>query len=175
MTCPIDTLVYLLGSRYCETDSLSETAWALFDKAPTAGVASRPSAISSTNTSSSATSTRGARERHVEAYQRAPGRLPGFRPPGDHLLPLHEHPRALLHRLSRRYRRATDRLADGLQRLVRSLPRRQWHTFDARNNIPRIGRILIAQGRDASDVAISTTFGPNTLKSFRVWTDEVKD
>jgi hypothetical protein len=34
---------------------------------------------------------------------------------------------------------------------------------------------LIAQGRDAADVAISTTFGPNTLKSFRVWTDEVKD
>ncbi|MGA7496162.1 MAG: transglutaminase family protein, partial [Isosphaeraceae bacterium] len=51
----------------------------------------------------------------------------------------------------------------------------QWHTFDARNNIPRIGRVLIAQGRDASDVAISTTFGPNTLKSFRVWTDEVKE
>ncbi|MGZ3397032.1 MAG: transglutaminase-like domain-containing protein, partial [Isosphaeraceae bacterium] len=51
----------------------------------------------------------------------------------------------------------------------------QWHTFDARNNIPRIGRVLIAQGRDASDVAISTTFGPCTLKSFRVWTDEVKE
>ena len=51
----------------------------------------------------------------------------------------------------------------------------QWHTFDARNNIPRIGRVLIAQGRDAADVAISTTFGPCTLKSFRVWTDEVKD
>ena len=51
----------------------------------------------------------------------------------------------------------------------------QWHIFDARNNIPRIGRVLIAQGRDAEDVAISTTFGPCTLKSFRVWTDEVKD
>ena len=49
-----------------------------------------------------------------------------------------------------------------------------WHTFDARNNIPRIGRVLIARGRDASDVAISSTFGPNTLTSFRVWTDEVR-
>lgn len=49
----------------------------------------------------------------------------------------------------------------------------QWHTFDPRNNIPRIGRVLIARGRDAADVAITTTFGPNTLKSFRVWTDEV--
>ena len=48
-----------------------------------------------------------------------------------------------------------------------------WYPFDARNNEPRIGRILMARGRDAADVAISTTFGPNTLKSFKVWTDEV--
>ena len=48
-----------------------------------------------------------------------------------------------------------------------------WYTFDARNNTPRIGRVLIARGRDASDVAISSTFGPNTLTSFKVWTDEV--
>jgi hypothetical protein len=38
----------------------------------------------------------------------------------------------------------------------------------------RIGRVLIARGRDASDVAISSTFGRNTLTSFRVWTDEVR-
>ena len=49
----------------------------------------------------------------------------------------------------------------------------QWHTFDARHNTPRIGRVLIARGRDAADVALSNTFGPNTLTSFRVWTDEV--
>jgi transglutaminase-like putative cysteine protease len=49
----------------------------------------------------------------------------------------------------------------------------QWYTFDPRNNVPRIGRVLLARGRDAADVAITTTFGPNTLKSFRVWTDEV--
>src|SRR2546425_953429 len=49
-----------------------------------------------------------------------------------------------------------------------------WYIFDARNNTPRIGRVLIARGRDASDVAISSTFGPNTLTSFRVWTDEVR-
>lgn len=48
-----------------------------------------------------------------------------------------------------------------------------WYTFDARNNAPRIGRILIARGRDAADVAISTSFGPTTLETFRVWTDEV--
>jgi transglutaminase-like putative cysteine protease len=47
-----------------------------------------------------------------------------------------------------------------------------WYVFDARNNVPRIGRVLIARGRDAADVAIATTFGPNTLECFRVWTDE---
>jgi transglutaminase-like putative cysteine protease len=50
----------------------------------------------------------------------------------------------------------------------------QWYTFDPRNNTPRIGRVLIARGRDAGDVAISTTFGPNTLTGFSVWTDEVR-
>ena len=39
--------------------------------------------------------------------------------------------------------------------------------------MPRIGRVLIAQGRDAADVAISNTFGPNVLKSFMVRTEEV--
>jgi transglutaminase-like putative cysteine protease len=48
-----------------------------------------------------------------------------------------------------------------------------WYTFDARNNTRRIGRVLIARGRDAADVAINNTFGPNTLAGFRVWTDEV--
>jgi transglutaminase-like putative cysteine protease len=48
-----------------------------------------------------------------------------------------------------------------------------WYTFDPRHNVPRIGRVLIARGRDAADVAISTTFGENTLEAFRVWTDEV--
>jgi hypothetical protein len=41
--------------------------------------------------------------------------------------------------------------------------------------VPRIGRVLIARGRDAADVAITTTFGPNTLKTFRVWTDEISE
>jgi len=48
-----------------------------------------------------------------------------------------------------------------------------WHIFDPRNNQRRIGRVLIARGRDAADVAISMTFGPNLLKKFAVWTDEV--
>ena len=49
----------------------------------------------------------------------------------------------------------------------------EWHTFDPRNNTPRIGRVLVARGRDAADVAMVTTFGPNTLDTFKVWCDEL--
>ena len=49
----------------------------------------------------------------------------------------------------------------------------RWHTFDPRNNDPRIGRILIARGRDAADVPLTLTFGPNTLVGFKVVTEEV--
>ncbi|MEO8606779.1 MAG: transglutaminase family protein [Chloroflexota bacterium] len=48
-----------------------------------------------------------------------------------------------------------------------------WHTFDARHNFPRIGRILVARGRDAVDVAFSTIYGSIQLESFKVWADEV--
>jgi transglutaminase-like putative cysteine protease len=48
----------------------------------------------------------------------------------------------------------------------------RWFAFDARNNTPRIGRILIARGRDAADVALTTTFGINQLQSFTVRTEE---
>jgi transglutaminase-like putative cysteine protease len=49
----------------------------------------------------------------------------------------------------------------------------QWYTFDARNNTPRIGRVLMARGRDAADVALTTTFGENRLEAFQVWTDPI--
>lgn len=49
----------------------------------------------------------------------------------------------------------------------------QWFAFDARNNLPRIGRILMARGRDAADVALTTTFGVNQLRLFKVWTEEL--
>jgi transglutaminase-like putative cysteine protease len=51
----------------------------------------------------------------------------------------------------------------------------RWFTFDARHNHPRIGRIVMARGRDAADVAISTTFGAVQLVKFSVTviTDEV--
>ncbi len=48
-----------------------------------------------------------------------------------------------------------------------------WYTFDARHNAPRIGRILMALGRDATDTALTTAFGPATLVNFVVQTEEV--
>ncbi|MEO5737955.1 MAG: transglutaminase family protein, partial [Variovorax sp.] len=49
----------------------------------------------------------------------------------------------------------------------------RWYTFDARHNTPRIGRIVVARGRDAADVPITMVFGVNTLQRFEVTTDEV--
>ena len=45
--------------------------------------------------------------------------------------------------------------------------------MDARHNKPRIGRIVMARGRDAVDVALTTSFGSTRLQKFVVWTDEV--
>ncbi len=49
----------------------------------------------------------------------------------------------------------------------------KWHTFDARHNKRRIGRIVQARGRDATDVALTTTFGKHELRNFDVVTEEV--
>jgi transglutaminase-like putative cysteine protease len=49
----------------------------------------------------------------------------------------------------------------------------RWFTFDARHNTPRIGRIMVARGRDATDIPLVTSFGPHILKTFQIWTDEV--
>jgi transglutaminase-like putative cysteine protease len=48
-----------------------------------------------------------------------------------------------------------------------------WRTYDARHNTPRIGRVLIARGRDAVDAAFLTSYGPSTLTGLTVWADEV--
>ena len=50
----------------------------------------------------------------------------------------------------------------------------RWYTFDARHIEPRIGRIKVAAGRDATDIPLVTSFGPHVLNSFKVWTDEVE-
>ncbi len=51
----------------------------------------------------------------------------------------------------------------------------RWHTFDARHNTPRIGRVLMVHGEDAADVAIATSYGGYQLNFFKVWSDEIPD
>jgi len=170
---PEETLVYLLGSRYCETDKLSEMAWARFAQAPMGW--GRVQAICDfvhnhlTFGYEHASSTKGA----VQAYNDRNGVCRDF----AHLAI------ALCRCMNIPARYCTGYLGDiGVP--VNNAPMDfagwfeaylggAWYTFDARNNEPRIGRILIARGRDAADVSISTAFGMNTLESFRVWTDQV--
>jgi transglutaminase-like putative cysteine protease len=49
----------------------------------------------------------------------------------------------------------------------------RWYTFDARHNMPRIGRVVMARGRDATDCALSTSFGTSILSEFKVHTNEL--
>jgi transglutaminase-like putative cysteine protease len=50
----------------------------------------------------------------------------------------------------------------------------RWYTFDARHNVPRVGRVVIGYGRDAADVALTTSYGALRLVKFTVWSDEVR-
>jgi len=170
---PEEALVFLLGSRYCETDKLSQFAWDRFGSTPLGWP--RVQAICDFV------------HKHIQfGYQ--------FASPSKTALDVFNERRGVC--------RDFAHLAITLCRCL-NIPARYctgylgdigvpkdpspmdfagwfeaylgglWHTFDPRNNTPRIGRILIARGRDAADVAIATTFGPNTLQSFRVWTDEL--
>jgi transglutaminase-like putative cysteine protease len=170
---PEETLVFLLASRYCETDRLSDVAWSLFGQVPAGW--GRVQAICDfvnkhitfgyehANSSKSA----------WDAYTTRKGVCRDF----AHLAV------AFCRCMNIPARYCTGYLGDvGLPPPYGPMDFAgwfeayldgKWYTFDPRNNIPRIGRVLIARGRDAADVAISTTFGPNTLEGFRVWTDEL--
>lgn len=170
---PESTLVYLLGSRYCETDHLSETAWQLFGHGPT-GWARVQAICDFVHRHISfgyhhARRTRSA----LEAYREGVGVCRDY---------------AHLAITFCRCMNIPARYCTGYLGDIRIPPipgpmdfagwfevylGQRWYTFDARNNTPRIGRVLIARGRDASDVALSSTFGPNTLEGFKVWADEV--
>src|SRR2546425_9617186 len=171
---PEETLLFLLGSRYCETDRLSETAWNLFGQAPTGW--GRVQAICDyvhrhiTFGYEHARMTRTA----LEAFHDRTGVCRDY----AHLAA------ALCRCMNIPARYCSGYLGDigvppphgpmDFAAWFEAFLGGHWHTFDARNNTPRIGRVLIARGRDASDVAISSTFGPNTLTSFKVWTEEVR-
>jgi len=170
---PEENLVFLLGSRYCETDLLSQTAWQLFSGIPPGYP--RVQAICDfvhnhiTFDYNNACATRSA----SEAFHQRTGVCRDY----AHLAI------AFCRCMNIPARYCTGYLSD----IGTPLPYPpgdfaawfeawiggRWHLFDPRNNVPRVGRFLMARGRDASDVAIATTFGPNVLESFKVWTDEI--
>jgi transglutaminase-like putative cysteine protease len=170
---PDECLVFLIGSRYCETDRMMNTAWQLFGGVPP-GWGRVKSICDYVHEHVSfgyqyARPTKTAMRRACRARRR----LPGFRASRRHLLPLHEYPGPLCDRLSRRHRRALRPGPVDFSAWFEAYLGGKWHTFDARHNKPRIGRIVIARGRDASDVAISNSFGMTTLARFKVRTDEL--
>ena len=171
---PTETLVYLLGSRYCETDRLTETAWALFGQ--TAPGWLRVQAICDFVHEHISFGYQHARvtKTALETFNERRGVCRDY----THLAVTF----CRCMNIPARY--CTGYLGDigvpassdpmDFSAWFEAYVGGRWHTFDPRNNKPRIGRVLIAQGRDAADVSLSTTFGPNVLKSFKVWTDEVR-
>lgn len=171
---PNDVLLFLLASRYCEVDStLRDTAWSLFGHLP-AGWSLVQAVCNYVHQHihfdyMQARANRTA----LEVYRERVGVC------RDYMHLAITFCRCL--NIPARY--CTGYLGDiGVPRQPCSMDFSawfevylggRWHAFDARNNVPRIGRILMARGRDAADVALTTTFGVNQLRSFQVWTDEV--
>jgi transglutaminase-like putative cysteine protease len=170
---PEEVLPFLLGSRYCETDLLSENAWSLFSKTPPGW--DRVQAICDYVHNHIAFNYQDARptKSALQAFTEARGVCRDY----AHLAI------AFCRCMNIPARYCTGYLGDmgtpppyGVMDFAawfEAYLDGKWYTFDARNNVPRIGRVLIARGRDAADVAIATTFGPSTLRSFKVWTDEI--
>ena len=88
-------------------------------------------------------------------------------------MPVHKHTSALLHRLLGDIGVPSDPVPMDFSAWFEVYLRDPWYTFDARHNKRRIGRILMARGRDATDVAIVTSFGPCMLSGYKVLTDEI--
>ena len=169
---PDSVLVYLLGSRYCETDKLSQAAWDLFgSEAP--GWA-RVQAICDfvhqhiTFGYENARATRSA----FEAYQEQVGVCRDF----AHLA------LTFCRCMNIPARYVNGYLGDigvpiqdpmDFSAWIEVFLGRRWYTFDPRNNVPRLGRIVVARGRDAVDVPLINSFGPHSMKSFLVWAYEV--
>jgi transglutaminase-like putative cysteine protease len=170
---PDDALVFLLGSRYCETDLLNATAWNLFANTPEGWP--RVQAICDfvhnhiTFDYATARPTRTA----WETFNEKRGVCRDFAHLGV----------AFCRCMNIPARYCTGYVSDiGLPPPYAMMDFAgwfeayldgAWHTFDPRNNAPRIGRILMARGRDAVDVPLSAIFGPSVLTGFTVWTDEI--
>jgi transglutaminase-like putative cysteine protease len=170
---PAETLAFLLGSRYCETDRLTEIAWDLFSKTPLGWERVQAICDFVHNHITFGYEHARASKSAWEAFNERAGVCRDY----AHLAI------AFCRCMNIPARYCTGYLGDigipppygpmDFAGWFEAYLGGRWYTFDARNNVPRIGRVLIAQGRDAADVPIACTFGPNTLVSFKVWTDEV--
>jgi len=169
---PDDVLLFLLGSRYCETDRLSETAWALFGNV-SPGWSMAQAIVDYVHHHirfdyMSARPTKTA----WDVQQEGVGVCRDY----AHLAI------ALCRCMNIPARYCTGYLGDmDLPALVGDMDfsawfeaylGNRWYVFDARHNRPRRGRILMARGRDAADAALTNTFGPVTLSRFDIYTDE---
>ena len=169
---PEECLVYLLGSRYCETDELTAIAWQLFGHTPPGWA--RVQAVCDWVHNHIVFNYDDARptKTALQAFHEARGVCRDY----AHLA------LTFCRCLNIPARYCTGYLSDvgevgpftamDFAGWFEAYLGNQWHMFDPRNNKPRKGRILIAQGRDATDVAITNTFGPNQLTSFTVWTHQ---
>lgn len=172
---PTDTLQFLLASRYCEVDVLSDLAWQLFGNVqpgwPTVQAICDWVHNNVTFGYQYARSTKTA----VDVSQEKQGVCRDF----QHLAI------TLCRAMHIPARYATGYLGDigvppqpspmDFSAWFEAYLGGRWWSFDARHNQPRIGRILMATGRDAADVAITTSFGTSRLNKFFVVTDEVQD
>jgi transglutaminase-like putative cysteine protease len=171
---PNEALGFLMGSRYCETDKLSELAWSLFGNTPRGWA--RVQAIVDYVHNHLTFGYRFARATRTafEGHQERVGVCRDF----AHLAV------ALCRAMNIPARYATGYLGDiGVPQVPAPMDfsawfevylSGRWFTFDARHNKPRIGRIVVARGRDAADCAITTTFGPSRLVQFDIVTEEVR-
>ena len=169
-----ESLIFLLGSRYCETDLLADVAWKVAGEIKGSAWA-RVQAICDFV------------HQHIEfGYEHARSTKTAFQVYNERKGVCRDYAHlaiALCRCLNIPARYCTGYLGDigmpppyapmDFAGWFEAYMEGGWYTFDPRNNMPRIGRVLIARGRDAADVAISTTFGPTTLETFRIWTDEV--
>jgi transglutaminase-like putative cysteine protease len=169
---PDACLGYLLGSRYCETDRLSQLAWDLFGHVAPGWA--RVQAISDFVHDRIAFDYQNARSTRTayDAYNEQTGVCRDF-----------AHLAIALCRCMNIPARYVNGYLGDIQVPLR-LPMDfsawlevylggEWRPIDPRNNMPRIGRIAIAHGRDAADVAMITSFGPHSLNHFKVWAEEV--
>lgn len=170
---PVDVLLFLLGSRYCETDRLTNVAWSLFGQVPKGWPLVQAicdyvhSHIAFNYAHASPLKTA------FDAYQEKRGVCRDF----AHLAITFCRCMNIPARYCTGYLGDIGVPADpapmDFSAWFEVYLGDRWYTFDARHNRPRIGRILMARGRDATDVAIVTSFGPSTLTGFKVMTVEV--